>query len=365
MLVVLDEIKMYDQGDINERDENMNTVVDEVAVTTPRAQRNNLMGGANDLSSAKNLDEALVLAGLDWEPTLRPLSTEWNGKPLPTGHNAVQRDDNGVVLGVVGEKWQPVGNRELGEFGQALVDEADIPWEVGGELGDGKMTFLQFKLPHTVTVAGMDPVDTWVMASNGHGGNAALTATLMPKRLFCGNQVQSGRLQGAHYRIRHSGNIASKLEDARAVLGLSVGYMNEFEVIANRLAEIDVDTAFFEDFIDELLPIDAGAGVRSAASTTRQRGQFRQNWVATETLDPELKLTGWGALNVVTEVIDHGTIAVRKSSLGADERRFRSVMSGAGAKLRERAFDLLLDEADSPFIVAKAGERRLALAGAN
>ena len=133
----------------------------------------------------------------------------------------------------------------------------------------------------------MDPVDTWVMASNGHGGNAALTATLMPKRLFCGNQVQTGRLSGANYRIRHSGNIESKLEDARKVLGLAVGYMDEFEVIANRLVDIDVDTVFFEDFIEELLPIDADAGVRSARATARQRAAFRQNWNATTTLDPD------------------------------------------------------------------------------
>jgi phage/plasmid-like protein (TIGR03299 family) len=345
----------------------MTTVTEAAPVTTPVAQRTHLMGGAYDLSSAKSVDEALKLAGLDWEPTLVPVTAEFKGTKIDTGHHAVLNDKTGKSLGVVGKRFVPVGNRELAEFGQAVVDEADVDWAVGGSIEGGSLPFLQFKLPHQILVGGVDPVDTWFLATNGHGGNAAMTATITPSRLSCGNQVRSSRLKHANYRIRHSGNIDDKIVEAREVLGLSFRYMVEFEEIANQLADIDVDVTFFEDFVAELLPIDPDAGVRGTNSVNRQRATLRQNWKATETLDPDLKATGWGALNVVTEVIDHGNLAVRKSaSQSAGERRFKEVHFGSGAKLRDRAFDLLTSELETPGLIqANAAERRLVLASAN
>ncbi len=338
------------------------TVVEAPAVA-PVAGRKYLMGGAYDISAATNVDEALRLSGLDWEPILSPVYAELDGERIPTTHHAVIRSDSKRALGVVGNKFVPAGNRELAEFGKALVDEVNIPWGAGGDLKGGEMVFLDFALPEGITIAGSDIVTPHIMLTNGHTGNAALRATIRTHRLACGNEVRTGRLQGANFAIRHSGNIEAKIVEARNVLGITTRYMNEFEAIANSLADIDVDLAFFEDFVDELLPINPEAGVRASTAIARQRGAMRLNFNNTETLDPDLKATGWGALNVVTEVIDHGDLAIRKSSQDKEERKFISSLTGSGSKIRERAFDLLLSEIEEPGgIRTRARERKVLLA---
>jgi hypothetical protein len=60
---------------------------------------------------------------------------------------------------------------------------------------------------------------------------------------------------------------------------------------------------------------------------------------------PEIKRTAWTAYNAVTELVDH-----RRSGRGVDEgdrasSRLQSVWWGAGAKLKERAWELALQMA--------------------
>src|SRR5690606_35062277 len=122
---------------------------------------------------------------------------------------------------------------------------------------------------------------------------------------------------------------------------ISTAFMREFADMANRMAEVEMGMAEFEDFLTELVPLAADAGDRAKDTVARQRGEFRSNWKNTLTLDPDLKGTRWGALNVVAEVIDHGNLDIRKSKVAPAERRVRSVHFGAGAALRERAYGLL------------------------
>lgn len=344
------------------------SLIEATPVTTPAAERReswHLMGGAYDLSGCTTVDEVLNRAGLNWEAELHPIFTHFRDQihPVPD-RKAVLRSDNGLVLGDVGKSFVPVQNRELVEFGQALRGEANVDWDAGGSFKNSQRAFLSFRVPQGIVVAGEDEVDSWIMVTNGHDGGAALRATVIANRVSCTNQV-NGLLRKANmsFSIRHVGAVDTKVDEARRALGLVSTYMTEFEVIANRLADIDVDVVFFEDFVEELIPIDGAAGVKTNAAKARQRELIRRNWEATTTLNPDLRNTGWGALNVVTEVIDHGNLDIRKSKQDKGERRFLSSLEGTGATLRNRAFDLLLGEAGEPgSLQERVAERRLAAA---
>lgn len=356
----------------------MSTILEATPVTTPASQRRPgvlLMGGARDLSDlgpGASVDDVLVAADLDWAVDKRPAfyqEDDGTFHPMPKRFATVRRNapNQGLYLGDVGDSFAPVQNRLLVEFGDALRGEADTDWEVGGSLKGGAVPFLQFKVPAGILVGGQDQVDSHILLANGHDGSAALKACVIANRISCGNQVH-GSFAGAQFKfsIRHVGVVEHKVEDARRALGLVVDYMHEFEVIANSLADLDVDLAFYEDFVAELVPMDPEAGIRTNAAKQRQRAALRSNWDATETLDDDLKATGWGALNLVTEVIDHGSLAVRKSKKGdAAERRFLSSMEGQGASLRQKAFDILLEEVEAPgaLAVRKQAQRVLATAG--
>lgn len=343
------------------------SVIEATPVTSDPASRVEnfrLMGGAVSLAGCKTVDDVLTRADLDWSADKYPVHTHFQGSEIPVPDRyAVVRSDKGVVLGDVGKAFVPVQNRDLVDFGSVLKTEADTDWDAGGSMKGSQVAFLSFKVPHSIVVAGSDQVDSYVLLSNGHNGSHALRGAVMPYRLTCSNQV-AGAFRSAKmsFSFRHVGDMTSKVAEARAALGLVGNYMDEFEVIANSLADIDVDLTFYEDFVSELIVIDGEGGVRTNAAKARQRAALRQNWNASETLTPDLRNTGWGAFNLVTEVIDHGNLDVRKSKQDKGERRFLSSLEGPGATMRQRALDLLLTEVEVPGSTAQAVRDRKVLA---
>lgn len=319
-------------------------------VTAPEQRR--LMGSAYDLSGATDAASALALAGLDWEPIHRPIYVDLpndQGLALAEKERAVVRSDNHEMFGVVGREHKIFTNAAMFDFADTLLSEAGLTWAeaspFGGALAGGKQPFLALRLGDDVMIGGVDSVNKTLLLSNGHVGNTAITATVTPVRTGCSNivraEIRAGRKNLTQYTIQHSGDLESKVAEVRAALTLSTHYMREFEAIANRLADIDFGLAEFEDFLTELIPLADDAGDRAKDTVATQRAAFRNNWRTTPTLSDDIRGTAWGALNVVTEVIDHGNLDVRKSKVPAMERRVNSVHFGAGARMRDRAFHLL------------------------
>lgn len=317
-------------------------------ITRPLGRR--LMGGAYDLSGVTSAHEAQVAAGLDWEPMHRPIYVDMPndaGLALAEKERAVVRSDNGEMFGVVGREHQIISNADFFAFADLLLAEADTTWvqadPVGGALAGGKQPFLCLQLGEGVQIAGQDAVNCALLLSNGMVGNSAFRGNVAPLRLACGNQVRAGlkALGIAEFSIQHSGDIAQKVAEARKGLAITSAYMREFAAMADRMADVDFGLTEFDGFLAELLPIAEDAGDKAKKTNAEQRGTFRLNWLNTTTLTPDLKATAWGALNVVTETIDHGNLSVRKSKIPVAERRMQSINFGSGARLRDRAYNLL------------------------
>lgn len=323
--------------------------------TTPQVaapERRRLMGDAYALDGATSVDEARRLAGLMWEPTHRPLYVDLpddGGMAMVEKERAVVRSDNHEMFGVVGREHKILSNAEFFDFADTLLSEADTTWAAseafGGALAGGRQPFLAFQLGEGIQVAGQDAIDCGVLLSNGHVGNQAFVGTVTPIRNRCSNVVRAA-LQGrksalASFTIQHSGDLAEKVKQAQAMLAITSAYMREFNDLADKMAAIDFGLSEFNDFLVELVPVAPDAGDRAKATAEAQRAAFRNNWRQTLTIDDGLKATAWGALNVVTEIIDHGNLDVRRSKVSAHERRVNSVHFGAGARMRDRAFHLL------------------------
>lgn len=326
----------------------------EAVPATVAPERRRLMGEAYDLSGATDATSARSLAGLEWEATHRPLYVDLpddQGLALVEKERGVVRSDNAELFGVVGREHKILTNGEMFEFADTLLAEADTTWAAsqpfGGALAGGKQPFLAFQLGEGIEVAGQDAVNCAVLLSNGHVGNQAFQVVVTPIRMQCSNVVRAALRSGRKgqalfsHTVQHSGDLASKVREAQAALSITSVYMREFATLADQMASIDFGLVEFEDFLTELLPITEDAGDRAKNTAEEQRAAFRRNWRTTTTLSDELRGTAWGALNVVAEVIDHGNLDVRRSKVPAAERRMNSVHFGAGARLRDRAYNLL------------------------
>lgn len=323
-------------------------------------ERRRLMGSAYDLGAATSAADARALAGLDWEAEHRPLFLQGDididaeGAPftsydLVEKERAVVRSDNSEMFGVVGAEHKILTNEAMFDFADTLLTEAGLTWAeakpFGGALAGGKQPFLALRLGQDVMIGGSDRVGQTLLLNNGHVGNTAFNVLATPVRTGCSNivraAIRAAKKNLTIHTVQHSGNLDEKVAEVRAALTLSTAYMREFEALANSLLEIEMGLAEFDDFLTDLVPIAVDAGDRAKVTAENTRAAFRHNWRTTTTLSDELRGTAWGALNVVTEVIDHGNLDVRKSKVAPAERRVNSVHFGAGARMRDRAFALL------------------------
>ena len=119
------------------------------------------------------------------------------------------------VLGVVGRGYTPIQNEEHADLLDALVDESGAHFETAGSLKGGRQVFLTMKLPDTMLIGGIDPVDLYIVACNSHDGTSAFRLLISPVRVVCGNtQALAIRRAQSSFSIRHTsgarGYIAAK-----------------------------------------------------------------------------------------------------------------------------------------------------------
>jgi len=118
------------------------------------------------------------------------------------------------VLGVVGRGYTVIQNEEHSDLLNRVVDESGgACFETAGSLRGGRSVFLSMKLPRTMNIGGIDPVDLYLIALNSHDGTSAFRLLVSPVRVVCANtQALALRRAQSSFSIRHTsgakGNIA-------------------------------------------------------------------------------------------------------------------------------------------------------------
>ena len=139
------------------------------------------------------------------------------------------------VLGVVGRGYTPIQNEEHADLLDALVDESGAHFETAGSLRGGRQVFLTMKLPDTMLIGGIDPVDLYIVACNSHDGTSAFRLLISPVRVVCGNtQALAIRRAQSSFSIRHTSGARGYIGQAREALGLTFKFAEAFQVEADR-----------------------------------------------------------------------------------------------------------------------------------
>jgi phage/plasmid-like protein (TIGR03299 family) len=274
-------------------------------------------------SPPSGVAEAIELARLGWGVEKVPLALCRGSEPVE-GYYATVREDTGAVLGVVGERYRVVQNREAFSFVDQLLGSA-MHFETAGALHGGRRVWVLAKLPDHIEVGG-DAVKPYVLLMNSHDGSTALVAATTPVRVVCQNTLNWG-LQRARQRfaIRHTEAIAQRVHEARRVLELSVDYYEQFKRTGDRLASERCTEGQLAKVLEQLYP--SGRGDLASARAARSREQVRERIM-------ELFLSGetqgnapgskWAAVNAIVEYGDW----LRPTRAGG-ERFARTLASGS------------------------------------
>ena len=130
----------------------------------------------SELANPATATEAIESAGLDYTVVKKPLK-EVVGLDQPADVSdrwATVRTDTGDVLGIVGDSYQPIQNRDAFRFFDTLVGADEAIYETAGVIGRGERIWILVKLPGFITVHGNDIVGKYLLLSNSHDGIVCL-----------------------------------------------------------------------------------------------------------------------------------------------------------------------------------------------
>lgn len=254
------------------------------------------------VENALSSQDALVAAGLDWDVEQRKIYTE-DGYAVH-GYFANIRSSDHHALGVVTKRYKIVQNHEAFAFTDALLGKG-VRYETAGSLKGGRKTWILARLPKQYHLA-EDVTIPYLVFSNSHDGSAAIKVAMTPVRVVCNNTLNLA-LQNADriWSANHTGDIDSKLEDARMTLFMAENYMNELAKESTRLSRKKVSDAEVEEYIKMLLPIATDATETMEQNVKKMREDLKMRYYSA----PDLQNTGKSQYRFINAVSDFATHA--------------------------------------------------------
>jgi phage/plasmid-like protein (TIGR03299 family) len=305
--------------------------------------------------------EAIEHAGLDYVVEKRPLFTYDTENHLGDPDNdiiipeievpnffATVRADTEQVLGVVGNDYEVVQNRDAFSFFDAIVGGGDgILYETAGALGNGERVFITAKLPDYIRVGVKDWIEQYLFLTTTHDGLGSITAAFTPIRIVCNNTLNAAmNNHSGAIKIRHTASATDRLKQAHTLMGISHALSGEMEGIFNQWAKVRITDTEVKKLIQiamapnkEVLENLAG-GKLDLLSTHYINIVDNVYEYALGSQTQQMDTTAgtvFGAYNAVTGYFQN----VR--NFKSDEAKFKSIMDGTAKQRAQTAFNLCRD----------------------
>lgn len=209
-------------------------------------------GLGTEIKYAPTSEEAIRIAGLDWDVIPKPIYDEL-GRELK-GYKVNTRSSDNKILGIVTNRYQIVQNREAFAFTDALLGDG-VTYETAGSLASGKRVWMLAKMKNT-TIA-EESIDPYLVFTNTHDGTGAVRVAITPIRVVCQNTLNLALANASrHWSCAHKGDIQSKLEEARYTLENADAYMKALEEEFGELKLKKVTDSQVRKMTDKLLEIE-------------------------------------------------------------------------------------------------------------
>lgn len=299
--------------------------------------------GAINVEDCRTAEEVIIKAGLDWEVAKCPLIAKmpFDGVIDPMAHTAetsfvrgsdlyrdcpnayaTYRTDRNIPLGIVKEKYTEVQNMDaFGFFNDAIGKDKAI-WQTAGFFGNGEKIFVSAKLPDSIYVNGMDPVDNYLVFTTSHDGSSGVKILFTPIRVICENTLNAAIRNATNYvSFRHTASVHRNIDQAGEILGIAKEKTQFLAEQYEAMSKIKMtDKEVNQYFIDLILSENEKIALAETGHTNEQL--IAKNWMAVEDsgistkkvnvlhnmreyyeIGPGQKQylgTGWGAYNAVT-----------------------------------------------------------------
>lgn len=272
---------------------------------------------------------------------LVPINTD-GGIPVPR-HYAALREYDQKPLGIVGERYRIVQNKELTQVGQDIIDSSGAVIENALGLYGGAQFVVVFRIPEEFKVGGIDETyHRYLTLGNAHDGSAPVRMFTGIVRSVCRNTFALAIGKAANmYTLRHTQSIHGRIEEVRTALKLSLKYQEDFEKLGEDMLAQKVTKRDWDKFLDSLVPKPPeGASKRATTMANNRRDGLTNTYFGSDDLT-DIRGTKWGALQAVIEYSDHEVGSRETATSTSDESRFTRIWTPAATALPNKALQLL------------------------
>jgi phage/plasmid-like protein (TIGR03299 family) len=289
-------------------------------------------GLATVLDDYPSREEAMRLAGHDFDVVTAPFRVELSNELLADADLPVNQNGNGVlravngwevhmrhdnleVLHITKESFARIPNSIAYEVSELLFEQG-FQYETGITLDGGKTCAITLKLDEPIVIGGDDSVVLpYGCLSWAHDGTAALRVRSGTIRQVCANTVNAseaeGKRLGVDFTFRHTKNWRERVEDAKqAVRGVREG-LDVYRQVAEELAAIPVTPNQRDLFVSEIIGDKGGLLSMAPATSDRVKQNIEGERAKVNSLffGPTIpdahKLTGYGLHCAGVEYFDH------------------------------------------------------------
>lgn len=278
-----------------------------------------------------------------WEPVKVPVYTATVVAQTPDGglldyqpvegQKAVQRSDNGAVLGVVNDTLGLVTNNDLWDVAEA-VGQADggIQIETAGSLDGGRKVWALLRFTEPLTIAG-DPngaVVPYFALQNAHDGSGSFRGQAINTRIVCANTSRAADVEakgsGYEFTFRHTRKVSQRVEEAKAAVALWREGVVMWQTAMEHLAGIRITREQVDRFITEFHPMPPRSQItaRVEANVDKARAELT-GILYGETCD-DVTYTAYGLVQAGIEWSQHYRRTNGKTDRVRMENHFKRAM---------------------------------------
>ena len=285
-------------------------------------------------------EDAIKIAGLDWEVIPKPIYDE-KGRELK-GYKVNQRSSDGKNLGIVTNRYKIVQNKEAFAFTDALLGQG-VTYETAGSLESGKRVWMLARLEDRLMAE--EKMENYLVFTNSHDGTGAVRVACTSVRVVCNNTLNLAlNTAKRHWSCAHKGDIQSKLDEARFTLASADRYMKALEEEFGELKLKKVTETQVRAMTDKLLELEfsnlfnravkTGKVLDFKAISQQQKSEEKLNRKKNDILNiyfdkPDLRETPHTAFRFVNAVSDYATHNTdHKNTRNYQENLFMKTIDG-------------------------------------
>jgi hypothetical protein len=272
--------------------------------------------------------------GVNWTPELETVH-DVRGRVIPDSRNIVRPD--GTSLGIVGERFAPMGAPKLGAVCSQILDEVpDAVLLRGWQIDRGAKYGFKIRVGNPLIIGSPKIGDLTAIVLNLTGGNDGLTRWSLTgsiTRLVCTNGMTTNALEARVFG-KHTEGGSNRLQAGwdgavRQLVAKAETEMGGLRLLAEKSFSPLGASQWLADFVR------TGMGLKEANQIDRQIADFHSLLTSRETMMGAEAITAWHLYNAVTAYTTYGSHRTYEGVL-------LSGIENEGAEINRLAYDSLI-----------------------